>query len=259
MATTWPAPKGIEGEGDREYMAPEILEGHFDKPADIFSLGMIIYETASNSILPDYGVVWQALRSGNAGSMAILTNTTYLNMTRDATGMPLVGDQVFGPSSLDEDMLSGAGFGGGPTFAFDVRTKGTTSHDPSNLFRSSEEKLRNHLEHPPTFMEEANDSGSIDTLVHWMLKPNPVERPTAQQIREFESVRWVNGRRKGGAIVYEGNFGPKVDDIVDTEMTDVRTPPSMRWQRQDLTQFHHLAPKVRSRKNNTTSIEDVYV
>ena len=33
MATRWPAEHGIEGEGDREYIGPEILMGRFDKPA----------------------------------------------------------------------------------------------------------------------------------------------------------------------------------------------------------------------------------
>ena len=39
MATRWPAKAGIEGEGDREYIGPEILMGRYDKPADVFALG----------------------------------------------------------------------------------------------------------------------------------------------------------------------------------------------------------------------------
>ena len=37
LASSWPAPKGIDGEGDRHYLAPEALCGRFDKPADIFA------------------------------------------------------------------------------------------------------------------------------------------------------------------------------------------------------------------------------
>lgn len=56
MASPWPAQPGIEGEGDREYIGPEILKGQFDKPADIFALGLIILEIAGNVQLPDNGV-----------------------------------------------------------------------------------------------------------------------------------------------------------------------------------------------------------
>merc|ERR1712093_738574 len=63
MATSWPAQSGIEGEGDREYIGPEILMGHYDKPADIFALGLIILEIAGNVQLPDNGPTWTRLRS----------------------------------------------------------------------------------------------------------------------------------------------------------------------------------------------------
>lgn len=65
MATRWPADEGIDGEGDREYIGPEILMGRFDKPADIFSLGLIIFEVAGNVELPDNGVSWKKLRNGD--------------------------------------------------------------------------------------------------------------------------------------------------------------------------------------------------
>ncbi|OLL22103.1 Mitosis inhibitor protein kinase wee1 [Neolecta irregularis DAH-3] len=66
MATKWPAPRNIEREGDREYIAPEILScQQYDKPADIFSLGLIMLEIAANIVLPENGLPWQKLRSGD--------------------------------------------------------------------------------------------------------------------------------------------------------------------------------------------------
>lgn len=53
-----------DSEGDKVYMAPEVLEGHYDKPADIFSLGLIALELAADVVLPSDGKDWLALRNG---------------------------------------------------------------------------------------------------------------------------------------------------------------------------------------------------
>ncbi|BGP25181.1 Fungal Wee1 protein [Rhodotorula toruloides] len=59
------APEDLEREGDREYIAPEILGGRYGKEADVFSLGLIILEAAANVVLPDNGLAWQKLRSND--------------------------------------------------------------------------------------------------------------------------------------------------------------------------------------------------
>jgi len=47
-------------------LAPEVLgDDGFETSADIFSLGLILVEMASNNYLPDTGVYWQDLRKGN--------------------------------------------------------------------------------------------------------------------------------------------------------------------------------------------------
>lgn len=56
MAARWPRagtePDEFEREGDRDYMAPEILQGVYGFEADVFSLGMTLLECASNIIVP---------------------------------------------------------------------------------------------------------------------------------------------------------------------------------------------------------------
>ncbi|GAB1608594.1 membrane-associated tyrosine- and threonine-specific cdc2-inhibitory kinase isoform X1 [Argonauta hians] len=52
-------------EGDPQYLAPELLEGKFGKPADIFSLGMTILELSSDLDLPRGGEGWHMLRQGH--------------------------------------------------------------------------------------------------------------------------------------------------------------------------------------------------
>ncbi|KAH8379927.1 hypothetical protein KR009_008086 [Drosophila setifemur] len=51
-------------EGDSRYMAPEILQGHFSKAADIFSLGIAMLELACYMDLPANGPLWHELRHG---------------------------------------------------------------------------------------------------------------------------------------------------------------------------------------------------
>ncbi|KAF9263270.1 hypothetical protein L218DRAFT_902227 [Marasmius fiardii PR-910] len=70
MASLWPRPRTastlvlgtFEREGDKLYLAPEVLQGTYGKAADVFSFGMTILETASNIVVPDQGEAWHSLR-----------------------------------------------------------------------------------------------------------------------------------------------------------------------------------------------------
>ena len=85
-----PAPTGIEGEGDREYIGPEILMGKFDKPADVFALGLIMLEIAGNVELLDNGPSWQELRMGDMSDVPSLTwSDGGSTVFRDQSGNPL--------------------------------------------------------------------------------------------------------------------------------------------------------------------------
>lgn len=228
LATTWPAARGIEGEGDRRYIAPEILQGKYDKPADVFALGLIMFEIASNVWLPDNGPHWLALREGNFSAVPTgpLTGSEADALVRDATGMPIVGDldTTTGVSPLpqDEHTAGEARFYAGDSrqnFPFNFTTSST--HDASNLFGTPK---RVELEHPPHFMVDAENLNSLDNIVQWMLAPEPSDRPSIQQVLDVESVRWVTTHRRAGATVFEGNWGPQEDDqddnLSDTVMTD---------------------------------------
>ncbi|TCD61231.1 hypothetical protein EIP91_008766 [Steccherinum ochraceum] len=76
MASIWPRPAepaatpnvaasgstGFEREGDKLYLAPEILQGRYSEWADIFALGLTMLETATNIVVPDQGEAWHRLR-----------------------------------------------------------------------------------------------------------------------------------------------------------------------------------------------------
>lgn len=218
LATQWPAARGIEGEGDRRYIAPEILEAKYDKPADIFSLGLVMFEIASNVWLPDNGPVWHALRAGNFAAVPTgpLTGSESDALNRDATGMPIAGDTDAVSDSLsfeDEDFDPPHI---GPSFP--SKFMHSPTHDPSNLFGTLKHTRGRH---PPAFMVQNEHRGSLDKVVTRMLAPSPTDRPTVQQLLEHDSIRWVIAKRRAGATVYEGNWGPQGFGGVDADMLDV--------------------------------------
>ncbi|KAL4806979.1 kinase-like protein [Aspergillus unguis] len=208
MATRWPAEDGIEGEGDREYIGPEILMGKYDKPADIFSLGLVIFEIAGNVELPDNGLSWQKLRNGDMSDVPSLTWSSKTTVFRDESGNPVSEEPSF-------EELCASEFG-------------DDEFGPPDLFGSSRERKpipftrTSELADPPAFMTDASHEQSLDKIVRWMISPEPLDRPTADDILESYGVQFVTSRRRAGATVYEGNWGP-ADDVLaeDAEMIDV--------------------------------------
>jgi len=71
-------------------------------------------------------------------------------------------------------------------------------------------------------MVDANDDQALDIVVRWMISPSPDDRPTADQVLQSYGVQWAERRRRAGATVYEGNWGPE-DEVLseDSEMIDV--------------------------------------
>ncbi|XP_046405215.1 membrane-associated tyrosine- and threonine-specific cdc2-inhibitory kinase isoform X2 [Ischnura elegans] len=58
-------------DGDAKYIAPEVLTESFSKAADIFSLGISIYEVSYDVNLPQCGVQWQRLRKGQIPQLRV--------------------------------------------------------------------------------------------------------------------------------------------------------------------------------------------
>ncbi|GMM31611.1 tyrosine protein kinase [Martiniozyma asiatica (nom. inval.)] len=158
----------FDREGDREYIAPEVISRHeYTTKADIFSAGLIMFEAAANVILPDNGSPWRKLRSGDISDAGRLSS----------------GDLTKASSSNS---------------VFDLDSAGTNP---------TEEELNIDYWTPKWFCDGSN---ALDKLVGCMLKPVPSERPTAIEILDTWECGFVELRRRCGAIVYEGDWGPIV-------------------------------------------------
>ena len=212
MAAKWPAQPGIEGEGDREYIGPEILEGQYDKPADIFALGLIMLEIGGNVMLPDNGASWQRLRNGDMSDVPSLTwSSEDSKVFRDSSGKPLMNkeslEEFYGSDSGSEDF-------GSPNFI--RRRHEEQKKGPFQCRRSGE------LAEPPAFLTDTNNQQALDGVVRWMITPQASNRPIAEQILQTAGVQWAEVRRRAGATIYEGNWGP-ADEVLadDAEMIDV--------------------------------------
>lgn len=201
LASSWPVPAGIDGEGDREYIGPEILMGRYDKPADIFALGLILLEIAANVMLPDNGASWQRLRNGDMSDVPSLSWSSDAGyVLRDSTGMPIDKEE----ESLDSDRKSNIGGDGfsSPESTNHIRHEGVNGNLPANMLRIGE------LITPPTFMADADHEDALDKLVRWMISPQPGDRPTVSQLLSTRGLEWTKSRRRAGATIYEGTWGP---------------------------------------------------
>lgn len=163
MATRYPVPNGFEREGDREYIAPEVLQRHeYGPPADIFSLGLMMVEVAANIVLPDNGEHWHRLRSG------------------------------------------------------DLRDAGRLSSGDLTLAECLGSPSCNKLAPPnwaPPFL--VNGSRALDRVVQHMLRPDPSLRPSVDELLAEMELCFVTNRRQAGAVVFEGEFGPKPDSELE--------------------------------------------
>lgn len=66
LSTTYPVEDKDITEGDKYYMAQELLDGNVGKYSDVFSLGVTLYEMVTNQVgdLPGEGQLWHRLREG---------------------------------------------------------------------------------------------------------------------------------------------------------------------------------------------------
>ncbi|KAI1177194.1 hypothetical protein F4777DRAFT_218589 [Nemania sp. FL0916] len=208
---------GFDLDGDREYLAPEGLRSEIDTPLDIFSLGLIMLEIAANVKLPENGATWTALREDDFSEIPILTQVGDA-VQRDAEGMPL--DET--ERSLNS--LESEGNTKNSRRTYLLRSGAKQSGDIFGLHRTGSSR-KTELQEPPLFMSDPNHGSSLDTVVRRMLAAVPMHRFNAVDLLQLDALEWVSRRRRAGATVFEGNWGP-ADEMVeplsfDTEMTDV--------------------------------------
>ncbi|KAI1303298.1 hypothetical protein F5Y03DRAFT_189089 [Xylaria venustula] len=210
----------LDLDGDREYLAPEALRSEIDTPADIFSLGLVMLEIAANVKLPENGATWTALREDDFSEVPVLTQVGS-TVQRDAEGMPLDDtERNLNISESDANTVKSS------RRSYILRSGVRQSGDIFGLNRvGSGSSRKTELQQPPVFMSDPNHCSSLDTVVRRMLAAVPVLRFTALDLLQLEALIWVGHRRRAGATVFEGNWGPG-DEVVeplslDTEMTDV--------------------------------------
>lgn len=169
--------QGFENEGDREYIAPEIISDCvYDFKADIFSLGLVVVEIAANVVLPDNGNAWHKLRSGDLSDAGRLS-------ANDIHSESLFSDN----SKVDTNL-----------------TEISDYHD-----RDAVNLLKEKPEIPPWVPRFLIDGESLERMVKWMIEPNYKKRPTANEILQAEECIYVEMTRQAGAIIQEDDFGPK--------------------------------------------------
>ncbi|KAI0102046.1 hypothetical protein GGR51DRAFT_302007 [Nemania sp. FL0031] len=212
-----PQDASFDVDGDREYLAPEALRSEIDTPVDIFSLGLIMLEIAANVKLPENGATWTALRENDFSEIPVLTQIGDA-VQRDAEGMPL-DETERSLNILDSDGNARSG-----RRNYILRSGVRQSGDIFGLHRTGSSR-KTELQEPPLFMSDPTHDSSLDVVVRGMLAAAPMSRFTAVNLLRLEALAWVSHRRRAGATVFEGNWGPG-DEVIepssfDTEMTDV--------------------------------------
>jgi mitosis inhibitor protein kinase SWE1 len=199
LATSWPVGMDIDGEGDRHYLAPEALRGQYDKPCDIFALGVIMCEIAANLEMPENGDSWQKLRSGDFSELPSLTWSSESTVDRDEHGDPI--DPNDGDTSI-ENLFASA------------------TEDDIHKSIMPPKRYNGGLTQPPNFMIDESNPESLHQIVQWMMHPVPSSRPSVEQVYGCQGCQWVQGRSRAGATIFEGNFGP-ADDVLDHKLDEV--------------------------------------
>lgn len=222
--------KDFDLEGDRNYIAPELINDKIYTPfADIFSVGLIILEIAANIILPDNGTPWRKLRSGDLSDAGKLSSDNISDFLHHQNFSSLSSYNSGGMSSTSsmshhihntnlqlhqhQHYLSNTAVFAANTAATSAASgSASLSGGASGSSASANSHTKDMIPSwAPAFLvgESVNN---LDSLVSQMLKPNPFDRPTAKMILETNECVIIENRRKAGATIFEGEFGPSDDD-----------------------------------------------
>jgi mitosis inhibitor protein kinase SWE1 len=197
MAVQWPAPKNIDAEGDRHYLAREAMYGSPCQPSDVFALGLMMVEICSNCYMPEMGDDWTRLRSGNFVDVPSLTWSEDSTLLRDSEGLPISQESS---DPTESDMMDHS------EHSFPSSVSVVTGIDEAKEFAKA-----------PDFMKDRFSPYSMDLTVQAMLSEHPHQRPTADEVNRSFGCQWVNHRRRAGATIYEGNFGPDFEVLASYE------------------------------------------
>lgn len=200
--------KDFDLEGDRNYIAPELINEKIYTPfADIFSVGLMILEIATNIVLPGNGTPWRKLRSGDLSDAGKLSSDNISDFLHHRNYSSLTSYNSSLNSLHPTINNMGKSFSNPSSKLSGTETVGKTTSTDGKLV----ENIRDIIPRgAPEFL--VYNSRNLDTLVAQMLKPNPFERLTANEILVRPECVEIERRRKAGATIYEGEFGPIDDD-----------------------------------------------
>ncbi|CAI4044278.1 hypothetical protein SUVZ_10G0230 [Saccharomyces uvarum] len=223
--------KSFENEGDREYIAPEIISDcTYDYKADIFSLGLMIVEIAANVILPDNGNAWHKLRSGDLSDAGRLSSTDIHSESLFSDTTKVDTNDIFDferESTINNNnntatTATTAITTAAITTATTTTTTTTTTNNNNNNNNDNNDNnnaptgntknrlvLHKSSKIPAWVPKFLIDGESLERIVRWMIEPNYERRPTANQILQTEECLYVEMTRSAGAIIQEDDFGPK--------------------------------------------------
>ncbi|KAG7192458.1 uncharacterized protein KQ657_001859 [Scheffersomyces spartinae] len=201
--------KDFDLEGDRSYIAPELINDKIYTPfADIFSVGLIILETAANIILPENGTPWRKLRSGDLSDAGKLSSDNISEALNRNSSSVTSYDSIEHQSSPKEDTS---------TTIEQLNNHPSPIHHTQQTRHQLFQAISRSEQHQPTRISPHDDNSylfnadamSLDKLVSKMLKPNPFDRPTARMILDMPECLIVDNKRKAGATIFEGELGPE--------------------------------------------------
>lgn len=221
MASSVPAPPGFEREGDRDYLAPEVLGNgnNYDTPVDIFSLGLTMVEVAGNEALPPNGPEYEALRAGDIGGAPVLsTSLTNEFVYRDDEGNAVATEDISEAETRDKPSSQ--------EHNVPAKRQRNSRDDFSRRYasRMHHRPRPGDLVDPPQFMAE----GTLEEIVKLMIRPDPKERPSATDLLSFPAFRWVDDRRLAPATIFEGLWGPN-DGKITTARSESQADADNDW------------------------------
>ncbi|KAI1299067.1 hypothetical protein EDD11_006551 [Mortierella claussenii] len=185
LSITYPIEVKDINEGDKYYLAQELLNGRCGKFSDIFSLGMTIYEIVTNQIgeLPGEGPRWHYLRDGNVGMSEYLIEEGEVSKPTSASS-----STVSSPPTLSE--------GPGAT----EPTSAAVSAEPSATSTPLSPFIVESALPGSTLSQMAGPnhrlfSREMIDLIKAMLQPAFAQRPTAANILNTPTIQRIVNKR----------------------------------------------------------------